>query len=242
MNLELMVERIAREVVSRVNEAECMENSKSSFKEGAEKVLFIVPRQAVRLDYCLQSAFCMFTGCNIVLLTSGCPAVMEKHKGKALILELESEKARESVIEDFSSVSGICLISPGIKLLEDIVNLDDTGFTQYLIINSLIYGKKTKILLDDAFDKLPSKKFGKKIKLMFEQLASMGIEIEFAYLKKEGSCSDKAYSCGLITEKDIIEMAKSGTKDILLQKGSIITPLALDKARETGITILFKED
>lgn len=242
MNLELLAERIAKEVVNRINESECATECKRDDSEKTEKVLFIVPRQAINLSACLETAFAMFSGANMLLLISGCAAHALKYRENAAIGKLDDEKLKESVIEDFSSFSGVCLISPGIKLLEDIINTDDTGFIQYIMINSLVYGKNTRIITDIGYDKQPAGSLFEKIKNIFGQISAMGIDIKFSSSNNDRSYNKKDIGRQLITEKDVIATAKSGVKEIICEKGCIITPLAFDKARESGIIILFKED
>jgi hypothetical protein len=42
----------------------------------------------------------------------------------------------------------------------------------------------------------------------------------------------------LITQKDIEDIYKSGTKEIFCEKGCIITPLAKDRAKEMGVNFV----
>jgi len=45
----------------------------------------------------------------------------------------------------------------------------------------------------------------------------------------------------LIVEKDVEDLYSSGIREIQCVKGCIITPLAKDRARELGISIIFHE-
>jgi hypothetical protein len=42
----------------------------------------------------------------------------------------------------------------------------------------------------------------------------------------------------LITESDVQEVYRSGKKEIVCRQGAIVTPLALDRAKELGLAIL----
>jgi len=46
------------------------------------------------------------------------------------------------------------------------------------------------------------------------------------------------HSKQLITQREVEDFYKSGTKEILCEKGCIITPLARDAAREMGINFI----
>lgn len=117
------------------------------------------------------------------------------------------------------------------------------GFVPNLIWSYLYFGKKVYISFESVRNYMGVKSKSKEISNMIENhidnVLKMGaIEIGTGAIKSTSKLidSDKNSDKKLITEKDILKFDKS-QKVLVLNKGTLITPLAKDKAREFGISI-----
>jgi hypothetical protein len=155
------------------------------------------------------------------------------------IYDLNGELARDNLANNINKYEEIIFLSPELKQMRALVEDDDSGFLENLVIYSLLHRKKTVFLFDYDVQALPANSFGKKIKDLLGSISEMGISIEVLKSDKEKKSDAVTVRCKqLITERDVEDFYKSGTKEILCEKGCIITPLARDAAREMGVNFI----
>lgn len=154
------------------------------------------------------------------------------------ILNLNEEDARENLTRTINNFDALCFLSPGLKQMQALVVGDDSGYLESLVIYSLLHKKKTVFLLDYKVDNLPSNSFTRKIKGLLGSISEMGIFIDILGQAVEKETEIPLKHKKLITQKEVEDIYKSGTKEIFCEKGCIITPLAKDRAKEMGVNFV----
>lgn len=243
MDIELLVEKVVNEVVRKMAD-QGIEKEKSIPNLGMcqGRLLAVLSRPVIHLDRYLETLLHAYPGYEISLIA---PEGLHEHinsMGKAVrVCDADSEACRKEIIDAFEEYAAVCSIAPGFKLMQSLINMDDAGFEEYLLLNAALYQKRTVLLLDYPVDLVPQNALLKRLIEMTASIKAMGINVEFLKVFPGAHMDGKASANRLITEKDIVEMWKSGTKEILCAQGCIITPLAVDKAKETGMKILYSE-
>lgn len=154
-------------------------------------------------------------------------------------INIDVEGMKVSVMDAMCSAKVICCIDPLLNLMEMISDGNDADFYAGIIIKSVLMSKKTEIITGFDCNIKGKGRFFKKLWGIVEDLKCMGINIVGL---KPDVCNEiqSINSKGLITENEILSTLGKGYKTIECSKNSIITPLAVDTAREKGVNIIKK--
>ena len=148
---------------------------------------------------------------------------------------LQNTAACFRAMEILENVETIWLVSPGIQLLKSLISFsDDKNMFVKMMLDMLLNGKDTKLAVTHSLTK------NNLVKEEYESLLQKVIQIGFRveYLVQKASTEDKVFQKELLLEKDV-EMAKQmGKNTLTVAAKCIVTPLAKDKAKESGIDII----
>lgn len=133
----------------------------------------------------------------------------------------------------------VVLLAPSLELLSRIAGGDDRELPEYLFLHAALWNKDVSIYLDF----LPEKVYGSQMQRMLQSFRFRGIPIHCYCRKNIENAVPGGEKAGLrnraeflITETDIVEVFQKGRNRFICEPGSIVTPLARDKAKELGIT------
>lgn len=147
--------------------------------------------------------------------------------------DLENVAAINRLLNDFDAVF---LLAPSLKLLETIAGLNDTDFIPYIVFHSLLQKKRTCLATGWNYSG-PVNALEKRFDGLLKTVREIGIEIldQGTELENPGRLLNKTGD--LITEVKIVELWEEGMRVLRCPKGSVVTALAYDKARELGLKI-----
>lgn len=245
--LEALVKKVTGDVLGRI----MIQPADETGRVGAgpkpdPRLLVLVPRYIINLQKYLEYLADKHPG-NVLVF--GCMGrINESVQGMKQvvdIVDISDESSSRGILDGFDSFGAVYCVSPGIKLLDSIAQYNDTGFIENLMIHSVLHQKPAGILTDYDAGNLPGG-ISKKVRDLKAAIIDMGIKIYTIGSKSEVSLnqsspvdsSSKGKGRELITEKDIDAMYKNGIRQIRIANGCIITPLAKDRAKEVGITIV----
>jgi len=98
--------------------------------------------------------------------------------------------------------------------------------------------KKMLLLMNNNIEKL--REFGARVINNHNYMAYINKDIEgLEYQKKKFSKKETTEFKKVVTEKDILDLAEA-SKELIISKGTIITPLAKDTAKDMEIRIVYK--
>ncbi len=160
------------------------------------------------------------------LQTTGIPSVDALLVGQNKILEM------------LSTAEHIVLLAPTIKLISDLAEGKDDLLPEYLFLHALLWGKQTAAWLDFEIPKRGKILSGSKIIDHLDTLKNAGVELICYRKKQEMQTVEKGL---LMTEETVLRAFHAGKKEIILQTGMIVTPLARDAACELGLRLNIPE-
>ena len=125
------------------------------------------------------------------------------------------------------------LLAPGVGFLKRLANGQEEDGAGEVVLRRILWGKPVDILLDFEPPKFRRGTYFAQIAEAVDSLTSMGVGV-FAYSPCENQTADAR---SLVTERDIIDAKQSGQKTIRCVPEAIVTPLAVDTAKELQIHI-----
>ena len=125
------------------------------------------------------------------------------------------------------------LLTPGTALLARMGAGDNAEDFSEALVRRILWGKAVDVLLDFEPPKFRRDTYFARLAEAIDQLTSMGFRF-FTYQPCEGTNSGVL---ALVTEREVVEAKQSGRKTIVCAAGAIVTPLAVDTAKELQIHI-----
>lgn len=125
------------------------------------------------------------------------------------------------------------LLAPGTALLARMGAGDNAEDFSEALVRRILWGKAVDVLLDFEPPKFRRDTYFARLAEAIDQLVSMGFRFS-TYQPCEGGTSNV---CALVTEREVVEAKQSGRKTIVCAAGAIVTPLAVDTAKELQIHI-----
>lgn len=127
----------------------------------------------------------------------------------------------------------VVLLAPGTALLVRMGGGELKEDYTEALVRRILWGKGVDVLLDFEPPKFRRSTFFARLAEAIDILCGMGFS--FSTYQPVTSIEDGALA--LVTERDVVEAKQSGRKTILCAGGAIVTPLAVDTAKELQINI-----
>jgi len=236
--LKLLIERITAEVVSNlIPEPAQKSKAEGLCSPGIKHVLLLVSDKAMGAGGLFKATEKRYNGYAITVAAYRKVAAAD-FKDMNEILDLNEAVVREKLADTISRFDEICFLCPGLRQMQALLEGDDSGYMEGVVIYSLLHGKKTTIQSDYGAESLPLNNFTRKVKDMLKSVSEMGICVEVLQGEKNNKTGTQVQHKELITQKEVEDTHKTGGKEIFRMKGCIITPLAKDRASELGIKII----
>ena len=125
------------------------------------------------------------------------------------------------------------LLAPGTALLARMGAGDNAEDFSEVLVRRILWGKAVDVLLDFEPPKFRRDTYFARLAEAIDQLNSMGFRFSTYQPCEGGTCN----VCALVTEREVVEAKQGGRKTILCAAGAIVTPLAVDTAKELQIHI-----
>lgn len=216
--LKSLIRRITEDVLRRLLEPEKVERG----------ALVLVPSfvtDKAPLITCLKDAY----GPEVTCVGVGASALGEAFTTRSI----ETDQDKQHCMASLKQYADIALYAPPLWMLKNIASGDDRGFIEQVFMRSLLWEKKTKLILDYEKPRFRRGTFYEGIADALGAIEGMGAEIVSLPLsvgRPEGQLP-------LVTETEVNDAHREGRKRIRCAEGAIVTPLAWDAARELGIAI-----
>ena len=125
------------------------------------------------------------------------------------------------------------LLAPGTALLSRMGAGENAEDFSEALVRRILWGKAVDVLLDFEPPKFRRDTYFARLAEAIDQLTSMGFRFSTYQPCEGGTCNVLV----LVTEREVVEAKQSGRKTILCAAGAIVTPLAVDTAKELQIHI-----
>lgn len=233
MDLELMVKKIVREALEGEKlQAESTSEEAAGNTGAVGKILVLIPENALNTRAFLEYIKKGNRACEMVAVTDDIPG---KNAGYCRFINKNSPEERRSITEAFNEFQKIFCVSPALKMMSLLSQLDDGDFYTRLLVAGALLGKETCLLLDYDVRNAPAGELSLKVGELTEAIMSKGIKVKCIREEERPAFPKKA----LITAGDVEDLWNKGRKTICCEKGSIVTPLAADRAGELGMPIKY---
>lgn len=140
----------------------------------------------------------------------------------------------DTLLEQMDMFDSLELYCPSINLIKSVVSGDEGDLFSKITIYFLLNGKRVLFYLPYDFSKLPDGGFSLTLKRLLSDATDMGATLTGLY---SGHCDPAVEDMRVVTEDMVQRMFENGTRSIEASKGTIVTPLAADKAKELGVAI-----
>lgn len=215
--LKRLIRRITGEVLRRLLEPE----------KAAQGTLVLVPSYVTDKDPLI--AYLKENHYGVTCVGAGAPALGALFQ----TLGMGSAQEQQRLMETLKGYADVVLYAPPLWMLKNIASGDDRGFTEQAFMRSLLWEKKTELLLDYEKPRFRRGTFYEGISDALGAIEGMGARI----VKLPLSVGRPEGYLPLVTETEVTDAHRQGRKRIRCAEGAIVTPLAWDAARELGIAI-----
>lgn len=209
---------------------------KRDMSEDSDKILFMIPGYPIAPEE-LVAEYELYDELKRMefFLEEACPAICVS--GTAGILYKSRKEDVRKVFGAIRTYERLEIYAPSIDFLRDLREGREEDMFVKAALCFLMMKKAVKVRLPYDPGELPDGKFAKQIKDLASDLWDMGVSFAglvpgFEVLGAEASETD-----GLITEELVETYYKRGYRELTVREGAVVTPLALERAKELNIHI-----
>lgn len=149
-----------------------------------------------------------------------------------------SDLGKRKVMKMIAEAEKIILLAPSLKVISALAQGRDDSLMEYLFLHAALWGKTTEIWMD--FEAPQSRRLlpASPIADHVDALKNLGVKW-FCYRKKQENKQEEKRI--LLTEEDVLQAYKAGNAEMVLEKGTMVTPLAKDATRRLGVKLKVQE-
>ena len=217
------------QIVDRINRAVDRNGNVCALDCGGSKTVVLIPGYVPAPTKALASLNERY-GKDLVLLFLDEP-VFEAEGARCCRVVWPEQKGE--FVEALVCAERAVLLAPGVGFLKRLANGQEEDGAGEVFLRRILWGKPVDVLLDFDPPKFRRGTYFAQIAEAVDGLTSMGVGV-FAYSPCENQTADAR---SLVTERDVIDAKQSGKKTILCVPEAIVTPLAVDTAKELQINI-----
>lgn len=141
---------------------------------------------------------------------------------------------KDGLLQMITDAERVVLLAPSLRMIQDLAEGRDESLPQYLFLHAALWGKKTAVLLDFPLPRGGRILSGSGLGEHIDSLRSIGVEWH-CYREKQPSGAEA--TTDLLTESMVTQAFKEGQTQLVLRRGTMVTPLAKDAARELGMKL-----
>lgn len=235
-SIESIIEKICLEVFQTLEKKMDLDQFEKVDKTTSDCNLIIIPKYVINLEKMITRTINESKGGKFTILATKQILNNTIISNNIKQVDIDNEEDKLNLLKNFELFNQIICIEPSIDMLRSIVHLTDNHFSTYVVLQSLLYGKKVKIVLNNNILNTPTNPIQQKYNELINEAREKGITINDTWT---ACCSKKVYNKNLISESNIDEIVTTNQKVIHVDHNTIITPLAKDRARELGIIIKY---
>lgn len=223
------IQKIIERAQSSINATNAAQKDCAALAAGRDCALVLVPGFVPAPERALAALAARFGDkLSLVFLSD---AVFAGGETPACRLDWETQK--NEIVELLVRAEHAVLLAPGTALLARMGAGESGEDFSEALLRRILWGKAVDVLLDFEPPKFRRDTYFARLAEAIDQLTSMGFRFS-TYQPCEGGAGNVL---ALVTEREVVEAKQSGRKTILCAAGAIVTPLAVDTAKELMIHI-----
>jgi hypothetical protein len=146
---------------------------------------------------------------------------------------VKTQEDRSRLVKLLGDYDEVALVTPPMSLLTTIAQADDSVFEAMLVLRPLLWGRRVTLVLDFDSPKFRRNTMFSGLADALDILEKSGVKITaLAYKAK-----DVDEGLELVTEQEVKDAFNDENFRIKIKEGAIVTQLAMDTAKELGVTI-----
>ena len=225
------IQKIIARAQSSMNSAQ---HDCAALAAGGDSVLVLVPGFVPAPERAIAALTAQYgKGVQLVFLSD---AMFTAEETPGCHLDWATQK--NELVELLVRAEHTVLLAPGTALLARMGAGDNAEDFSEALVRRILWGKAVDVLLDFEPPKFRRDTYFARLAEAIDQLTSMGFRFSTYQPCEGGTCN----VCALVTEREVVEAKQSGRKTILCAAGAIVTPLAVDTAKELQIHIERAQD
>lgn len=209
---------------------------KKDMAEDSDKILFMVPGYPIAPEE-LVAEYELYDELKRIefFLEEACPAICAS--GTAGVLYKSNREDVRKVFGTIKTYERLEIYAPSVDFLRNLREGKEEDIFVKAALCFLMMKKTVKVRLPYAPRELPDGRFAKRIRDLASDLWDMGVSFAglvpgFEVLGAEASETDS-----LITEELVETYYERGYRELTVREGAVVTPLALERAKELNIHI-----
>ena len=223
------IQKIIERAQSSINATNAAQNGCAALAAGQDCALVLVPGFVPAPERALAALAAQY-GKNLQLVFLS-DAVFAGGETPACRLDWATQQ--NELVELLVRAEHVVLLTPGTALLTRMGAGESPEDFSEALVRRILWGKAVEVLLDFEPPKFRRDTVFARLAEAIDQLTAMGFRFS-TYQPCEGGAGDVL---ALVTEREVVDAKKSGRKMILCAAGAIVTPLAVDTAKELQIHI-----
>ena len=218
-----------QKIIARAQSSMNAAQSSVALAAGEDSVLVLVPGFVPAPDRALGALTARYGKHAQLVFLSDAMFAAEGTMG----FRLDWVTQKNELVELLVRAEHTVLLAPGTALLARMGAGDSAEDFSEALVRRILWGKAVDVLLDFEPPKFRRDTVFARLAEAIDQLTSMGFRFS-TYQPFEGAAANV---CALVTEREVVEAKKNGRKTIICAAGAIVTPLAVDTAKELQIHI-----
>lgn len=225
------IQKIIARAQSSMNAAQ---HDCAALAAGGDSVLVLVPGFVPAPERAISALTAQYGKCVQLVFLSSAMFTAEETPG----CRLDWATQKNELVELLVRAEHAVLLAPGTALLARMGAGDNAEDFSEALVRRILWGKAVDVLLDFEPPKFRRDTYFARLAEAIDQLTSMGFRFSTYQPCEGGTCNVLV----LVTEREVVEAKQSGRKTILCAAGAIVTPLAVDTAKELQIHIERAQD
>lgn len=223
------IQKIIERAQSSINATNAAQNGCAALAAGQDCALVLVPGFVPAPERALAALATQY-GKNLQLVFLS-DAVFAGGETPACRLDWATQQ--NELVELLVRAEHAVLLAPGTALLARMGAGESPEDFSEALVRRILWGKAVEVLLDFEPPKFRRDTVFARLAEAIDQLTAMGFRFS-TYQPCERGAGDVL---ALVTEREVVDAKQSGRKMILCAAGAIVTPLAVDTAKELQIHI-----
>ena len=223
------IQKIIERAQSSINVTNAAQNSCAALAAGQDCALVLVPGFVPAPERALAALAAQYGDkLSLVFLSDAVFA-----GGETPACRLDWATQQNELVELLVRAEHAVLLAPGTALLARMGAGESPEDFSEALVRRILWGKAVEVLLDFEPPKFRRDTVFARLAEAIDQLTVMGFRFS-TYQPCVGEAGDVL---ALVTEREVVDAKQSGRKMILCAAGAIVTPLAVDTAKELQIHI-----
>ncbi len=207
-------------------------------EEEAGRILFLIPEYPIGLDE-VMAEYKLYGEIDALDLFLEKRSIEFTDKMKTRVFCQERKEDVGRILSFLTRYQKVEIYAPSLDFLRMLKDGEESSLFVRILLYFLMTGKEVIIRLPYTSSAVPEGRFGKSVKDLLRDLWDMGVSFTGLTPEFGELISEKEHQpLDLITEGRVDEFYAEGYRQLYAARNAVVTPLALERAKELNIQII----